>query len=131
VTDQSTAELVRQASDQISALVRDELRQAKTELADKGKHAGVGIGLFGGAAVMLHYALGALLFAAGLGLAEVMPGWAAALIVAAVLLVLAGVEALVGRAQLKRSTPLVPDQTIESVRADIETVKAAVEERKR
>ena len=131
MTNQSTAELVRQASEQISALVRDELRQAKAELADKGKHAGMGIGLFGGAAVMVHYALGALLFAAGLGLAEVMPGWAAALVVAAVLLVIAGIEALVGRAQLKRSTPLVPDKTIESVRADIETVKTAVEERKR
>jgi len=131
VTNQSTAELVRQASEQISALVRDELRQAKAELAEKGRHAGLGIGLFGGAAVMLHYALGALLFAAGLGLAEVMPGWAAALVVAAVLLVIAGIEALVGRVQLKRSTPLIPDRTIESVRADIETVKAAVEERKR
>lgn len=130
VTDQSTAELVRRASEQISKLVRDELQQAKAELADKGRHAGVGIGLFGGAAVMLHYALGALLFAAGLGLAEVMPGWAAALIVAAVLLVIAGIEALVGRAQLKKSTPLIPDRTIDSVKADIETVKTAVEERK-
>jgi len=80
---------------------------------------------------MLHYALGALLFAAGLGLAEVMPGWAAALVVAAVLLVIAGIEALVGRVQLKRSTPLTPDGTIDSVRADIGTVKDAVEERKR
>jgi len=131
VTDQSTAELVRQASEQISRLVRDELEQAKAELADKGRHAGMGIGLFGGAAVTVHYAVGALLFAAGLGLAEVMPGWAAALIVAAVLLIIAGIEALVGRSQLKRSTPLIPDRTIDSVRADIETVKAAVEERKR
>ena len=131
MTDQSTAELVRQASEQISKLVRDELQQAKTELADKGRHAGIGVGLFGGAAVMVHYAVGALLFAAGLGLAEVMPGWAAALVVAALLLVIAGIEALVGRSQLKRSTPLTPDRTIDSVRADIETVKAAVEERKR
>lgn len=131
MTNQSTAELVRQASEQISTLVRDELRQAKAELADKGRHAGMGIGLFGGAAVMLHYALGALLVAAGLGLAVVMPGWAAALIVAAVLLVIAGIEAVVGRSQLKRSTPLIPDRTIESVRADIDTVKGAVEERKR
>ncbi|HZM79277.1 MAG TPA: phage holin family protein [Candidatus Limnocylindrales bacterium] len=131
MTNQSTAELVRQASEQISTLVRDELQNAKAELAEKGRHAGMGIGLFGGAAVMLHYALGALLFAAGLGLAEVMPGWAAALVVAAVLLVIAGIEALVGRFQLKRSTPLIPDRTIDSVRADVETVKAAVEERKR
>jgi len=130
VTDQSTAELVRQASEQISTLVRDELRLAKAELAEKGRHAGIGIGMFGGAAVMLHYALGALLFAAGLGLAEVMPGWAAALVVAAALLVVTGIEALIGRRQLKRSTPLTPDRTIDSVRADIDSVKTAVEERK-
>jgi hypothetical protein len=79
---------------------------------------------------MLHYALGALLVAAGLGLAVVMPGWAAALIVAAVLLLIAGVEALIGRAQLKKGTPLIPARTIDSVKADIETVKTAVEERK-
>ena len=130
MTDQSTAELVRQASEQISTLVRDELRLAKAELAEKGRHAGIGIGMFGGAAVMLHYALGALLFAAGLGLAEVMPGWAAALVVAAALLVVTGIEALIGRRQLKRSTPLTPDRTIDSVRADIDSVKTAVEERK-
>ncbi len=131
MTDQSTAELVRQASEQISRLVRDGLQQAKAELADKGRHAGMGIGLFGGAAVMVYYAVGALIFAAGLGLAEVMPGWAAALVVAAVLLVIAGIQALVGRSQLKRSAPLIPDRTIDSVREDIETVKTAIEERKR
>jgi Flp pilus assembly protein TadB len=131
VTDQSTAELVRQAGEQIVTLVRDELRQAKEELAAKGRHAGLGIGMFGGAAVMLHYALGALLVAAGLGLAEAMPGWAAALVVAAALLVIAGIEALVGRRQLKRSTPMIPDRTIDSVRTDIDSVKNAVEERKR
>lgn len=131
MTNQSTAELVRQASEQISTLVRDELRQAKSELTEKGRRAGMGIGLFGGAAVMLYYALGALLLAAGLGLAVVMPGWAAALIVAAALLIIAGLQALVGRLELKRSTPLTPDRTIGSVRADIDTVKDAVEERKR
>lgn len=128
---QSTAELVRQAGEQISTLVRDELAQAKAELSEKGRRAGLGIGMFGGAAVMLHYALGALLVAAGLGLAEVMPGWAAALVIAAILLLIAGIEAVVGRMQLKRATPPVPDRTMESVRADIDSVKTAVEERKR
>jgi Putative Actinobacterial Holin-X, holin superfamily III len=131
VSEQSTAELIRQASDQISTLVREELQQAKTELAEKGRHAGFGLGMLGGAAVMLHYALGALLVAAGLGLANVMPGWAAALVVAVVLLVIAGIEALAGRGQLKRSTPLVPKRTMDSVRGDIDSVKSAVEERNR
>jgi hypothetical protein len=128
---ESTAELVRQASDQISTLIRDELRLARAEMADKGRKAGVGVGLFGGAAVTLHYAIGALIVAAGLGLAAVMPGWAAALIIAVVLLAVAGIEALVGRRELKQAAPLVPNRTIDSVRSDIDEVKTAVEERNR
>lgn len=126
---QSTADLIRQASEQISTLVRDEIRLARAELADKGRHAGLGVGMFGGAAVMVHYAIGALLVAAGLGLAEVMPGWAAALVVAAALLVIAAVEALLGRRHLQQTMPLKPSRTIDSVRSDIDALSTAVEER--
>jgi uncharacterized membrane protein YqjE len=131
VSEQSTAELVRQASEQISKLVREELQLAKAEMADKGRHAGLGLGMFGGAAVTLHYMLLALLVAAGLGLANVIPGWAAALVVAAVLLVIAGIEALAGRGQLKRSTPVAPKRSIDSVRDDIDSVKTAAQNRNR
>lgn len=131
MSEQSTAELVRQASEQISRLVREELQLAKAEMADKGRHAGFGLGMFGGAAVTLHYALGAALVAAGLGLANVIPGWAAALVVAAVLLVIAGIEALAGRGQLKRSAPVVPKRSVDSVRTDIDAVKSSVENRNR
>lgn len=129
MSEQTTAELVRQASEQISRLVREELQLAKAEMAYKGRHAGFGLGMFGGAAVTLHYAMFALLVAAGLGLANVIPGWAAALVVGAGLLVIAGIQALVGRGQLKRSTPIAPKRSIDGVRDDIDSVKTAVEKR--
>lgn len=131
MSEQSTADLVRQASEQISRLVRDELQLARAELAEKGRHAGFGLGMFGGAAVTLYYAMLALLVAAGLALAYVIPGWAAALVVGAALLVIAGIEALAGRGQLKRSAPMVPKRSMDSVRGDIDSVKSAVEKRNR
>jgi len=128
---QSTADLIRQAGEQISALVRDEIQLARVELAEKGRRAGLGVGMFGGAAVTLHFAIGALLVAAGLGLAHVMPGWAAALVVAAVLFVIAAVEAFLGRRQLQRTTPWKPARAMDGVRADVHTISEAVEERNR
>jgi len=60
-TDQSTSELVQKASEQITRLVRDEIALAKAELTEKGKHAGIGVGLFGGGGVLALYGVGALL----------------------------------------------------------------------
>jgi len=128
-TEESTADLVRQATEQISTLVRQEMQLARAELAEKGKHVGIGVGLFAGTGVTVFYAVGALLFAAGLGLAEVMPAWLAALIVGVVLLALAGLEALLGRGQVRRGTPLAPNRTVDSVRADLHEVNEAFGER--
>ncbi|MEV0273061.1 phage holin family protein [Hamadaea sp. NPDC050747] len=128
-TEESTADLVRQATEQISTLVRQEMQLARTELAEKGKRVGLGVGLFAGSGVAVFYAVGALLVAAGLALALVMPGWLAALIVGVVLLIIAGVEALVGRGQVKRGTPLTPNRTVDSVRADLSEVNEAFGER--
>jgi uncharacterized membrane protein YqjE len=125
----SSAELVKQAAEQVSTLVRQELQLAQAELMEKGKHVGVGVGLFTGAGLTTFYGVGALLVALGLGLAEAMPGWLAALIVGVVLLIVAGVEALLGRRQVREGTPLTPRRTVGSVRADIDTVGTAVEER--
>ncbi len=119
----STGELVRQASEQISRLVRDELALARAEMTQKGKRAGVGAGLLGGGGLIALYGVAALLSAVVLALAEVMPGWLAALIVAVVLLAVAGVLALLGRGKVKQATPLAPEQTVHSVKADIDEVK--------
>jgi Putative Actinobacterial Holin-X, holin superfamily III len=125
----SSAELVRQATEQIGTLVRQEMQLARAELTEKSRRVGLGVGLFAGSGVAVFYAVGALLFAAGLGLAEVMPGWLAALIVGVALLVVAGLEALFGRGQVKRGTPLTPNRTVDSVKADLDEVQSAVSER--
>jgi uncharacterized membrane protein YqjE len=125
----STADLVQRASEQISRLVRDEIRLAAAELKAKGRHAGVGAGLFGGAAVVALYALGAAIATVVVALALVMPAWLAALIVTVVLFAVAGLMSLIGRGQVRQVGPPVPEQAVESVKEDVQTVKNAVAER--
>ena len=122
-SDASTGELIRQAAEQISRLVRDELALARAEMTEKGKKAGVGVGLLGGGGLVAWYGVAALLTAIVLGLAEVMPGWLAALIVAIVLLAGAAVLAVVGHSQVKQAVPPAPEETVASVKADIDEVK--------
>ncbi|MER5701575.1 phage holin family protein [Micromonospora sp. NPDC002296] len=130
-SEPSTAELVQRATEQVSRLVRDELALARAELTQKGKHAGIGIGLFGGGGALALYGLGALVAAVILLLALVMPAWLGALIVAVVLFLLAGILALVGKKQVSQAVPPVPAATVRSVRADVDTVTAAVRDRGR
>ena len=124
----STAELVSQLSEQVSTLVRDELALARAEMTEKGKRAGKGAGLLGGGGVLALYGFGALLVTIGAALAEVMPPWLAALIVAVVLFVAAGVAALLGKKQVQQAVPPTPTKAVDSTKRDVETVKTAVRE---
>lgn len=121
--EEPVTELVKQASEQISQLVREEVRLAGAELAAKGKRAGIGAGLFGGAGSLAFYGVAALLAAAVLALALVLPAWAAALIVGVGLLVLAAIIALSAKRQINRASPPVPEQTTASLKADIAEIK--------
>jgi uncharacterized membrane protein YqjE len=122
-TNTSTSELVNRAATQVSELIRDELKLAKVELTEKGKKAGLGAGLFGGAGVMALYGAGALIAAGIAALQLVMPVWLAALIVAVALFLVAGVLALSGKKQVRQATPPVPEEAVDGVKRDIETVK--------
>jgi uncharacterized membrane protein YqjE len=124
--EQSIGELTKQLSDQTTLLVRQEVELAKAELAQKGKQAGLGAGMFGGAGLMGLYALGALTAAAILALDTGMKGWLAALIVAVVYAAAAGVLALVGRGRVQRATPPLPEQAIDSTKEDVEWTKQRV-----
>ena len=124
--DNSTGELVRTLSEQVSRLIRDELKLAEYEMTTKAMRFGRGAGMFGGSGLFALYGLAALLAAAGLALALVLPGWAAALIVGGALLALAGLVALIGKGQLGRATPAVPQQAMASVKADVEEIKERV-----
>ncbi|WP_084550043.1 phage holin family protein [Actinomadura rifamycini] len=118
-----TGELVRQATQQVSDLMRAELRLAVAELKDKGRHAGTGAGLFGGAGLVALYGLGALLAAAIAAIALVLPVWAAALIMGGALLLVAGVLALMGRGQTRRATPAMPERAAEEARQTVTELK--------
>jgi hypothetical protein len=123
VTELPTSELVKHLSEQVSRLVKDELKLAQLEMTRKGKRAGLGIGMFGGSGLLALYGVGCLLAAAIIGLAVVLPAWAAALIVGGAIMLVAGIVALAGKGQLSRATPPVPKQAVESVKADLEEVK--------
>ncbi|HZT95749.1 MAG TPA: phage holin family protein [Chloroflexota bacterium] len=121
--DKSIPELMRQLADETTTLVKQELDLAKAEMTQKGKEAGLGIGMFGAAGIIGLFALGALTacFIAALSLA--MQVWLAALIVAVVYAAIAGAVALVGKQRLKEGMPPKPDQTIETVKEDVQWAK--------
>jgi membrane protein len=122
-SDESIADLMRRLSEQTTELVRKEIELARAELQVKGKKAGIGAGMFGGAGVFGLYALGALTACAILALATAVDGWLAALIVAVVWGAIAGVLALTGKSKVQEATPPVPERAIDSTRADVQTAK--------
>ena len=121
--EESIGELMKQLATETSTLVRQELELAKAETVEKGKKAGVGVGMFGGASVLAVLGLGALTAAFIALLAEVMPVWGAALIVAAVYFAIAGVLALTGKNKVQEAMPPAPEQTIETVKEDVTWAK--------
>jgi membrane protein len=126
--ERPAGELVKDLSTQVSTLVRQELELAKVELTEKGKQAGIGAGMFGGAGLFALYGVGALVATAILALATAVDGWLAALIVAVVLFALAGVLALLGKARTKRAVPPMPEQTVETLKEDVRYTKEHVAE---
>ena len=122
--DRPIGELLKQLSEQTNTLVRQEMELAKAELSEKGKRAGIGAGMFGGAGLFAVYAVGALTACAILALATAVEGWLAALIVAAVYGAIAGVLALQGKNKIQEATPPAPDQTVETLKEDVEWAKS-------
>lgn len=123
--DHAVGELVQRLSQQTSTLIRQEMRLATVELQEKGKHAGKGAGMFGGAGLVALYGVGALIAAAIIGLGTVLELWIAAVIVGVVLLAVAGILALSGKKQVEQAGPLVPEQALESAKQDVNEVKKA------
>ena len=120
----STGELVKQLSEQTTTLVRKEIELAKAELSEKGKVAGQGAGMFGGAAVVGLLALGTLTTMVLALLDEAMDLWVAALIVTVLYGAIAGVLAMSGRDRVKQAAPPAPEQTVETVKEDVQWAKS-------
>ena len=123
VSDASVGDLVQRLSQQTATLIRQELRLAQAEMKEKGKRAGIGAGLFGAGGALTLYAFGALVAGVIMVVGEVVAMWIAAFIVAGVLLLLAGVMALVGKKQVAQATPPKPEAAIDSVQADVAEIK--------
>ena len=121
--DQGIGDLVKELSAQVSTLVRQEVALAKAEVSEKGKQAGVGAGMFGGAGIAGLLMLGSLTALLILVLHLAMPAWAAALIVTALWGAVAGGLALQGRTKLQAMGTPVPEQTIETVKEDLQWAK--------
>ena len=124
-------ELFKQLSSDLSTLVRQELRLAQAEMTEKGKRAGLGAGMFGGAGVFGLVALGtfsAVLIAA---LAKAMDVWLAALIVTVIWAAVAGALALRGRQRVAQATPPVPEQTVETIKEDAQWARTQLKSESR
>ena len=122
--ERSIGDLTKQLSSDISLLMRQELELARAEMTQKGKRMGFGAGLFGGASLLAVGAFGALTAFLVLVLATVLDAWLAALIVTLVYGAAAGLLALGGRRQVQAAGKPVPEQAVESVKEDVQWVKA-------
>ncbi|CAA9320604.1 MAG: hypothetical protein AVDCRST_MAG34-1413 [uncultured Nocardioidaceae bacterium] len=121
----SLGTLVSQLSSQIPELIRSEIRLAQAEVSEKGKRAGIGIGMFSAAGVLALFGIGVLITTAILLLDLVMPAWAAALVVALVLFAVAGIAALLGKRKVAEAAPPTPERALGSIKEDVATVKDA------
>jgi uncharacterized membrane protein YqjE len=123
--DASIGELVQRLSHQTATLVRQEMRLATVELQEKGKRAGKGAGMFGGAGIVALYGVGALIAAAIVGLGTLLEPWLAAVIVGVVLLAVGAILGLSGKKQVDQATPPLPERARESTKRDVDEVKRA------
>jgi len=121
--EHSTGELVRQVAEQVSVLVRDELKLAQLEMGGKAKQAGRGVGMLGGGGLVALYGVACLIACAIIAISHSLQAWLSALIVGAALLVVAAVLALLGRSHVRKATPPMPTQAVESVKTDVEEIR--------
>jgi uncharacterized membrane protein YqjE len=122
--DQSVPELIRQLSEETQTLVRQELALAKAEMTEKGRKAGLGAGMLGGAGLFGLFAFAAFTtFLIALIQTAIDHTWAAALIVTAVYAAIGGLLALRGKNKLQEATPPAPEQTVETLKEDVQWAK--------
>ena len=116
-------EVAKSLTSDLSLLLRQEIDLAKAEMAEKGRRAAPGLGMFGGAGIVALCAAGALTAFLILVFSTFLPDWAAALVVGAVLATVAYVLIQQGKERVADVGPPVPEQTIETVKEDVEWAK--------
>jgi Putative Actinobacterial Holin-X, holin superfamily III len=128
--EKTLPQLLNDLSRELTDLVHQELELAKTEVTVKGKRLGKGVGWLGGAAVMAFLALAAVVACIIAALSAAMPLWLAALVVGAVLLAIAAGLGLLGKADLQRASPPVPEEAVESAKEDVAWLRTQVKSAK-
>jgi uncharacterized membrane protein YqjE len=129
--DRPVGELLKQLANETTTLVRQEIELAKAEFSEKGRKAGAGFGMWGAAGVVGLLALGALTAFFILALGSVMPNWLAALVVTIAYGVIAGVLYVTGKQRVDEAGPAKPEQTIETLKEDMEWAKHPTRSAKR
>jgi uncharacterized membrane protein YqjE len=121
--EHSTGELFKQLSEQISVLVRDELKIAQLEMGRKAKRAGIGVGMLGVAGLVALYGLACLIACVIIAISGELAAWLAALTVGVALLAVAGLAALTGKSRVREATPPVPEEAVSGVKSDVEEIR--------
>ena len=124
--EHSTGELVKMVTEQVSVLVRDELKLAQLEMGTKAKQAGKGVGMLGGGGLVALYGVACLIACVIIAISHSLQAWLSALIVGAALLLIAGVLAVLGRSHLRKATPPMPTQAVDSVKTDVAEIRERV-----
>lgn len=120
---QTLGALVNQLTQQVPELIRSEIRLAQAEVTEKGKRAGIGLGMFSVAGLLGFFGLATLITTVILALALVVDAWLAALIVTVCLLVAAAVAGLMGKKKVAEAGPPKPERAMEGIKEDISTMK--------
>ncbi len=124
--EHSTGELVKMVTEQVSVLVRDELKLAQLEMGTKAKQAGKGAGMMGGGGLIALYGVACLIACVIIAISHSLQAWLSALIVGAALLLVAAVLAVLGRSHMRKATPPMPTQAVDSVKTDVAEIKERV-----
>jgi len=124
--EHSTGELVKMVTEQVSVLVRDELKLAQLEMGTKAKQAGKGMGMLGGGGLVALYGVACLIACVIIAISHSLQAWLSALIVGAALLLIAAVLAVLGRSHVRKATPPMPTQAVDSVKTDVAEIRERV-----
>jgi uncharacterized membrane protein YqjE len=125
-SEHSTGELVKMVTEQVSVLVRDELKLAQLEMGTKAKQAGKGVGMLGGGGLVALYGVACLIACVIIAISHSLQAWLSALIVGAALLLTAAVLAVLGRSHVRKATPPMPTQAVDSVKTDVAEIRERV-----
>jgi len=121
--ERSTGDLVKAVTEQVSVLMRDELKLAQLEVTGKARQAGKGMGMMGGGALIALYGVACLIACVIIAISHSLQAWLSALIIGVALLVVAAIATAIGRNKMRQGTPPMPTEAVESVKTDVQEVR--------